>query len=283
MVMARRLGISECKPRSRSTLGWFNGYDGNIIGGTMLGIGMTLTGACPGTVLVQVATGIRSGYAALAGGLLGGLLYIHIGPHLRKPIVTSEKKQGQDEKPQTLFKYFSIKEYNAVLAFELACLVAILGSPYIKPNVTHMLLHPIVGGLLIGGAQAATLALTGNPVGVSTAYEQISHGIEQLLSSIFRTKTERKATPLGSVYFATGILAGSYILSSVIPIPLPGGEVPINTIRAVLGGVLMVFGARLAGGCTSGHGISGMSTLSVSSIITVASIFAGGMGLSALL
>lgn len=42
----------------------------------------------------------------------------------------------------------------------------------------------------------------------------------------------------------------------------------------------MVFGARLAGGCTSGHGISGMSTLSISSIVTVASIFSGGIALA---
>ena len=36
---------------------------------------------------------------------------------------------------------------------------------------------------------------------------------------------------------------------------------------AFLGGVLLLFGARLAGGCTSGHMISGMSQLAVSSFI----------------
>lgn len=68
-----------------------------------------------------------------------------------------------------------------------------------------------------------------------------------------------------------------------MPIPVPGGDLPISVGRAILGGVSMVFGARMAGGCTSGHGISGMSTLSVSSIVTVASIFAGGIGFTALL
>lgn len=42
------------------------------------------------------------------------------------------------------------------------------------------------------------------------------------------------------------------------------------------GGLLMAFGARLAGGCTSGHGISGTAQLSVSSWITVSCIFLGG-------
>ena len=39
----------------------------------------------------------------------------------------------------------------------------------------------------------------------------------------------------------------------------------------------MIFGARLAGGCTSGHGISGMSTFSISSIITVMAMLSGGI------
>lgn len=46
---------------------------------------------------------------------------------------------------------------------------------------------------------------------------------------------------------------------------------------AFLGGFLMLFGARLADGCTSGHGISGLAQLSVGSTIAVAAMFAGGI------
>jgi uncharacterized membrane protein YedE/YeeE len=45
----------------------------------------------------------------------------------------------------------------------------------------------------------------------------------------------------------------------------------------------MVFGARLAGGGTSGHGITGMSQLSISSFITVAAMFGGGMAFNFLI
>ena len=45
----------------------------------------------------------------------------------------------------------------------------------------------------------------------------------------------------------------------------------------------MVFGARLAGGCTSGHGISGMATMGVASFVSVTAVFAGGMGVAAML
>lgn len=43
------------------------------------------------------------------------------------------------------------------------------------------------------------------------------------------------------------------------------------------GGVIMALGARLAGGCTSGHGISGTLQLALSSWITVISLFVGGI------
>lgn len=285
MITAKRLGISQCKSRTKSALGWFHDYDGNIIGGIMLGFGMTLTGACPGTVLVQVASGIRSGYPALAGGLLGGLLYAQLGPYLHKPI-TAVTKQDQDDKQEeiaeTVYHHFSMKESHAVIVFEIICLIIILSATYVTSGSSNGLLHPIVGGLLIGGAQAASLALTGNAVGVSTAYEQIGRLFQHFFSSAFSTKKASKFPALRSVPFATGILAGSYMLSWAIPISVPGSEALVSMGRAVSGGILMVFGGRLAGGCTSGHGISGLSTLSISSIFTVASIFAGGIGFAAI-
>lgn len=110
-----------------------------------------------------------------------------------------------------------------------------------------------------------------------------------------------KSTPrpsLHSLPFTFGILLGCYILSHTISLPshLPSpinlnnptspsfsSSLDISTIpsipitRALLGGTTMVLGARVAGGCTSGHGISGMSLLSVSSIVSVGAMFGGGV------
>lgn len=57
----------------------------------------------------------------------------------------------------------------------------------------------------------------------------------------------------------------------------------ISVARAMVGGAALIVGARTAGGCTSGHGISGLSPLSKVSFVTVAVMFAGGIGLSSLL
>ena len=52
---------------------------------------------------------------------------------------------------------------------------------------------------------------------------------------------------------------------------------------AFIAGFLMLFGARMADGCTSGHGLSGMAQLSVGSTVAVAAMFAGGIATALLL
>ena len=47
---------------------------------------------------------------------------------------------------------------------------------------------------------------------------------------------------------------------------------------AFLAGFIMLLGARIADGCTSGHGLSGTAQLAVGSIVAVAAMFAGGIG-----
>jgi uncharacterized membrane protein YedE/YeeE len=56
-----------------------------------------------------------------------------------------------------------------------------------------------------------------------------------------------------------------------------GSSSPRRMMHAFTGGVLLLFGARLAGGCTSGHMISGISQLTIGSFIFGISIFASGI------
>ena len=62
-----------------------------------------------------------------------------------------------------------------------------------------------------------------------------------------------------------------------------GDSVGLRVASAFAGGALMAFGARLAGGCTSGHGISGTMQLSVASWIAAVCFFIGGAVVAALL
>jgi len=57
-----------------------------------------------------------------------------------------------------------------------------------------------------------------------------------------------------------------------------GSSRPLRYAGAFVGGAILLFGARLAGGCTSGHGISGGLQLSVSSWVFFLSMFGAGVG-----
>jgi hypothetical protein len=60
MLVLDKLNVVERPVKSNTTLGIYSRYDGNLAGGALVGIGMALSGACPGTVLVQLAQGIPS-------------------------------------------------------------------------------------------------------------------------------------------------------------------------------------------------------------------------------
>ncbi len=235
-------------------------------------MGMALTGACPGTVLVKVATGIRSGYFALAGGILGGTLYTTLAQVLHRGTAVKQE-------PVTIYQSLGMKEETFVCVYEVGLLAIILAASF-TPEAPNLLFHPVVGGLMIGGAQAVSLALTGNAVGVSTGYEQVVNVSKWLWR---RSAGERKPGEIpafASIVFAVGIVLGSSMLSSLLALGVPGEEAPIGALTAMIGGLIMVFGARIAGGCTSCHGISGVSTFGISSIISVAAMFSGGIALA---
>ena len=104
---------------------------------------------------------------------------------------------------------------------------------------------------------------------------------------------------LGRILGATGILSGTVfaedreelkwraamILGMIVaPIliflftgKMPDVNVPISPFMIVLGGVIVGFGASLGSGCTSGHGVCGLSRLSVRSLVAVPTFMATGV------
>jgi uncharacterized membrane protein YedE/YeeE len=58
----------------------------DLVGGLVLGVGIALAGACPGTVLAQIGAGYRDAWVTLAGGLAGALAFTYAEPALR-PVI----------------------------------------------------------------------------------------------------------------------------------------------------------------------------------------------------
>lgn len=83
VVLAIMNGVFGIKMHPKATL-----YGADIIGGLLLGAGIALAGACPGTVMAQIGAGYRDSIATLAGGILGALAFGYAEPAL-KPILLS--------------------------------------------------------------------------------------------------------------------------------------------------------------------------------------------------
>jgi uncharacterized membrane protein YedE/YeeE len=269
MLFLEKLNIVQRPVRSNSTLGW-SSYDANIAGGALVGVGMALSGACPGTVLVQLAQGIPSANATALGALLGAGIYVQTQHRLR----SMSRPQGAAEpsiRKSTISEVLGIPEAVLYPLFGLA-IVSVLRFTGAKAG--NAIVAPIVGGLLIGSAQAFSLLLTSSPLGVSAAYEHLSRHILQALSG----KLGKPSLPSKPIIFSLGVIAGSFALLQQKPdTSFAVADAGIPAWQAFVGGTVLAFGARLGGGCTSGHGLSGLSAMSFSSLVTVACMFGAGI------
>jgi uncharacterized membrane protein YedE/YeeE len=83
---------------------------------------------------------------------------------------------------------------------------------------------------------------------------------------------------------AASIIDGSFKLEAVPPVWRErfGGSVGRRAGGAFLGGIVAMFGARLADGCPSGHGLSGLMQLSVSGFVALACFFGAGILMAAI-
>lgn len=242
---------------------------------------MTLSGACPGTVWSQLATGIPSARYVLAGAVLGGIIYSFLKPTIAPPVSTKTKTALAYRRP-TLPSRMGFDKTTAVVVYGAVCAAGVYAADHYFPQNSRSLLPPWQGGLAVGASQFTSMLLTHSTLGSSAAFEQIG----ELFWWLFNTS--KRPSSIKSIGFAAGTFAGSYALYTYggqygYAVPLTKGPVAIEVWKAVAGGVCLVLGSRIAGGCTSGHGISGMSMLSIASFVTVAAMFGGGVGSAAFL
>lgn len=83
VVIAALNGFGLAKLAPKPTL-----YGADIIGGLMLGAGIALAGACPGTILAQIGAGYRDALFTLLGGLAGAVAYSYAEPALAPVLLT---------------------------------------------------------------------------------------------------------------------------------------------------------------------------------------------------
>ncbi len=131
------------------------------------------------------------------------------------------------------------------------------------PALPHaMPIEGFIGGLLIGLAAAIMLLGLGRIAGVS--------GLAARATGIADTGAPRNV----AIAFILGLPLGAFLIARTI------GAVqvsfPVSIWPLIIGGFLVGYGTRLGSGCTSGHGVCGLSRLSPRSMVATGMFMASG-------
>lgn len=154
---------------------------------------------------------------------------------------------------------------------------------------------PYVAGVVIGLLQIPAFLIIETALGTSSSYVTIGGSlaswIDPTILNIDYVARHVAATAKNwwQVALVGGIAIGAFLsarLSGARRRPISpiwsralGSASPARRYSvAFIAGFLMLLGARIADGCTSGHGLSGTAQLAVGSIVAVIAMFAGGIG-----
>ena len=273
------------------------GFSATMVGPFILGAGMALAGACPGMVLIQCGGGVSSGPVTLAGGFVAAALFGVVQPYLVGWMGTCNTNKGKAEDIAILSKMpfwvlglgLSAACFGCVVVFEVL-------FPWTSRN-THASQWLWVGelpmfanawtdsapgglmGFFVGAMQVPCVLWCLDSLGSSSAYMTFSSQV-LVVRSVQDRLSHWNGYRLGvgnwwqAVYLLNAIL-GAFITSWTTG--TFGKAAGVKDWEALVGGFLMIFGSRIASGCTSGHGLSGMGLLILKSMAAVPAMFMGGI------
>ena len=132
----------------------------------------------------------------------------------------------------------------------------------------HIYLPPLIGGAIIG-LSASILWLGSGRIA----------GISGILSGLFQAKPTQYAH---RILFLLGLITGGITLLFAYPTAIHV-TIPRNIPTLIIAGLLVGIGTKIGSGCTSGHGVCGISKLSTRSIVATCSFMASGFLIATLL
>jgi uncharacterized membrane protein YedE/YeeE len=246
---------------------------GAIIGGLLFGIGMALSRACSGRMLILTGGGnlraLLTGlvFAVAAQASLEGIL-----APLRSEIGSWWTIDGPS---RNLIGVTGIGNWGA-LAFSMAWLV--LGVYMVRKHAVSA--YTVIMGTVVGIMIAA--AWWFNFGVASSSFEVIPVHSLSFASPTSDTLMYFLSPPGGALSFDLGLIPGVLLgamAGSVFgrTFKLEGFHDPRTMIRYMIGGCFMGFGAILAGGCAIGAGVSGASVFAITAWLTLWSIWLGAV------
>ncbi|MCF6183707.1 MAG: YeeE/YedE family protein [Bacteroidales bacterium] len=252
---------------------------GIIIGGLLFGMGMAVLGYCPGTLFVSLGEGSLDALIGIIGGLFGGLIYTLVLPYITSLFGANLGK----------ISLFSLTGNHPALYFILTAIFSlffIFIAYFINKKEKSKNKKWIISGILLAVLNSIVFltATTNRPIGASTSFPYLA---DFLTNTTNNSYFEKIHTPgQWELTFLFGAMAAAFIVSIIkkqFKFRLiysnweeqKGGSKIKRIIWAFIGGFILIFGARTAGGCTSGHIISGGMQLAVSSLVFAVFMYVG--------
>lgn len=251
---------------------------GLVLGGLIFGSGMAILGYCPGTMAVSLGEGSLDALTGIIGGLAGGVVYTVFQPEISKilgpdlGIITLNSITG------TNFFFFILLIFIGIafasISFWLQKFDNNKSRKWVVSGIALVILNMIV----------FSSAASNRVIGASSAYPYVG----DLIAGITKNEYFEKLKAAGNweLVFLAGAFAAGLIISVIkkeFRLVLiheswkryKGNSSLKRIIWSVTGGFILIFGARMAGGCTSGHILSGGMQLALSSLTFAIFVFTG--------
>jgi hypothetical protein len=266
-----------------------------IVGAFMFGIGMQLGGGCASGTLYTVGGGSTRMIVTLLAFIAGSVIAT---AHM--PFWTSLPHL----KPISLVKTLGLAPallLNWTVFALIACITVVvekrrhgrLVAPDLRPAQASPWLHgpwPLVAGAIaLVVLNFATLALSGRPWGVTSAFAlwgakaAQAIGIDTASWTYWSTKANAAALAAPVSHDVTSVMDIGIVLGAMLAAALAGRYAPVwrvplrSLIAAVVGGLMLGYGARLAYGCNIGAYFSGIVSGSLHGWLWLVAAFTGNV------
>lgn len=264
------------------------GFPALIFGGLLVGAAMTLGATCPGTVWIQMGAQSPGIAFAFFGQFFATIFWAILSSYTN---VAAWLERGQlSEKWSQLVvpKNRSIGSIELFFAFLTVVGLAEWFSPHI-PKSAHAW-HPALCGAAVGLLQALMAYLFDDLISLSVSFNLLGAklmDVAHVRLSYFEKFLKRNDVMQLIMY--TFVVIGAAVshgwkfsdfTSFLFETPSLKAYFLSAKASAFWGGFISLIGTRIAAGCPSSHGFSGMGCLATPSFIAVASMFGGAIGIA---
>lgn len=257
----------------------------NIVGGFLFGVGIVLAGGCASGIVYRIGEGQVSTMTAIIGFFFGVVMTTEgmLSPFYR--YLKSFQVEIAGKTNPALWDLFGtgpIAKWTTIGVFSLAVLIFVIkGKPTFGKTAKSLSwgLTGLLIGLLTVAAWAVSSYFGGVPRGLA-----ITTPLREFFNAVLYKSSH---SPFPEFSFL-GIFSGTWGVFFIFAVPFGAffsalalkefkWKIPQakEFLTVFFGSILMGVGAVIAGGCNLGHGVTGFSTMAVSSIVAISAIVLG--------